>query len=243
VGKIISPYNQQKPPLGSQINWGHPLSRGLVGCWLFNEGGGFNCLSLVNPSFGSTITATPAVFNLQNSPLCRYGDGSATYFNGKFPASSDISVVFSIYALANGTYFSLDTTTELYDIKLRNDRINWAGDLASVLAFPQNASQQMCFTKNGLVHNAYRNTIAYASRTTASARTPNQIFLGKDELTTYGNCYFGYAYVWNRVLSAQEIMSLYVAPYQMIQPRRIWIGTGTTPPATIHRRMLMGAGI
>jgi hypothetical protein len=29
-----------KPPLGSQINWGHPLSRGLVGCFLFNEGGG-----------------------------------------------------------------------------------------------------------------------------------------------------------------------------------------------------------
>src|SRR4030042_101428 len=29
-----------KPPLGSQINWGHPLSRGLVGCWLMNEGGG-----------------------------------------------------------------------------------------------------------------------------------------------------------------------------------------------------------
>ena len=28
------------PPLGSQINWGHPLSKGLVGCWLMNEGRG-----------------------------------------------------------------------------------------------------------------------------------------------------------------------------------------------------------
>ena len=30
----------QKPPLGVQINRAHPLARGLVGCWLFNEGGG-----------------------------------------------------------------------------------------------------------------------------------------------------------------------------------------------------------
>ena len=30
----------QKPPLGVPLNGGHPLSRGLVGCWLMNEGGG-----------------------------------------------------------------------------------------------------------------------------------------------------------------------------------------------------------
>jgi hypothetical protein len=30
----------QKPPLGSQINWSHPLSKGLVACYLMNEGSG-----------------------------------------------------------------------------------------------------------------------------------------------------------------------------------------------------------
>ena len=29
-----------KPPPGSQINWGDPINRGLVGRWLMNEGGG-----------------------------------------------------------------------------------------------------------------------------------------------------------------------------------------------------------
>jgi len=29
-----------KPPLGSLPNFGHPLTRGLVGLWLMNEGGG-----------------------------------------------------------------------------------------------------------------------------------------------------------------------------------------------------------
>ena len=31
---------QMKPPLGSQIQFGHPLATGLIGCWLFNEDGG-----------------------------------------------------------------------------------------------------------------------------------------------------------------------------------------------------------
>jgi len=29
-----------KPPFGTPLNLAHPLAQGLVGCWLFNEGGG-----------------------------------------------------------------------------------------------------------------------------------------------------------------------------------------------------------
>ena len=37
----IWPDPRVKPPFGAaQINWGHPLARGLIACWLFNEGGG-----------------------------------------------------------------------------------------------------------------------------------------------------------------------------------------------------------
>ena len=37
-----------KPPLGTQLNYSHPLSQGLVGYWLMNEGSGnqLNDLSL-----------------------------------------------------------------------------------------------------------------------------------------------------------------------------------------------------
>ena len=30
-------YGKVKPVVGSTINWGHPLAKGLVGCWLMNE--------------------------------------------------------------------------------------------------------------------------------------------------------------------------------------------------------------
>ena len=38
-------YNQ-KPLLGTLINWAHPLSKGLVGAWLFNEGSGLKTFDL-----------------------------------------------------------------------------------------------------------------------------------------------------------------------------------------------------
>ena len=59
-------FGQDKPPVGSQINWGHPLARGLVGCWLFNEGAGGkahdlsgrgNHGALTNFAFPSTPTS------------------------------------------------------------------------------------------------------------------------------------------------------------------------------------------
>ena len=36
----------EKPPPGAQIDWGHPLARGLVGCWLFHEGAGSSLANL-----------------------------------------------------------------------------------------------------------------------------------------------------------------------------------------------------
>ncbi len=38
----------QKPPLGSMIDWSHPLAQGLVGCFLLNENGGLQIWDLVN---------------------------------------------------------------------------------------------------------------------------------------------------------------------------------------------------
>ena len=40
----------EKPPVGTQINWGHPLAAGLVGAWLVNENGGKTLRDLVTPA-------------------------------------------------------------------------------------------------------------------------------------------------------------------------------------------------
>lgn len=56
----------QKPPLGVEVDWSNPITEGLVGCWLFNEGGGDkvydssgngNTGTLTNMAFPSTIAS------------------------------------------------------------------------------------------------------------------------------------------------------------------------------------------
>ena len=59
-------YGNTKPPKGALINWAHPLSRGLVGCWLMNEGmgdkiydlsGNKNTGTLINMAHPSTTVS------------------------------------------------------------------------------------------------------------------------------------------------------------------------------------------
>lgn len=47
----------RKPPLGTQINSGHPLAKGLVGAWLMNEGGGGKVYDITGNNNTGTLSA------------------------------------------------------------------------------------------------------------------------------------------------------------------------------------------
>ncbi len=67
-----SEYNY-KPPLGSSINWSHPLSEGLVHCFLFNELSGLRVYDLCDkPTFGTLI----------NGPIFFPKDYESIFFDG-----------------------------------------------------------------------------------------------------------------------------------------------------------------
>ena len=52
----ISIMNTLKPPRGAQLDKSHPLSRGLVGCWLFNERTGNKAFDLSGNANRGTLT-------------------------------------------------------------------------------------------------------------------------------------------------------------------------------------------
>ena len=66
-------YATLKPPLGSQLNYSHPLSQGLVGCWLMNEGGG-KILTDLSRDNGITWPTTSAFWTQQFGSCLRYDD-------------------------------------------------------------------------------------------------------------------------------------------------------------------------
>jgi hypothetical protein len=86
----------QKPQLGRRPNFCHPLAKGLVGCWLMNEGSGTVVQDLSGKGNMGTITNTlwvPGKFG-----PCLNFDGSGDYVSasrlGAIAPASDYSVCF-----------------------------------------------------------------------------------------------------------------------------------------------------
>ena len=108
---ILSPY--QKPPLGSTINWGHPLARGLVGSWLMNEGSG----NLVqdysgNGNHGTCMNMSP------QSATSGWGPGphgSAVYLDG-----SNDYIVAGVSPILRPTAFTISVTFTLLGVSASN---------------------------------------------------------------------------------------------------------------------------
>ena len=65
---------QTKPPPGTQIDWTHPLTRGLVGCWPMNEG----CGTIVHNMAPSRKVNHGAIVNGATWVPSRGGGGIST---------------------------------------------------------------------------------------------------------------------------------------------------------------------
>jgi len=70
-----------KPPFGAQLNLDHPLARGMVGCWLFNEGSGNKAQDYSGQGNIGTLT------NFNDPPIATSGwnagpHGGALAFDG-----------------------------------------------------------------------------------------------------------------------------------------------------------------
>jgi len=80
--RVIAPASVMKPGLGAELDFGHPLAQGLVGCWLMNEGSG----NKVNDLSGYANHGT-----LVNGPTWVAGDRGGLAAN--FPAAATTSYI------------------------------------------------------------------------------------------------------------------------------------------------------
>ena len=101
-----------KPPVGSTVDWSHPLSKGLGGCWLFNESSGNTVIDLASNNFkGKIIQPVPRWVG----GALRFNGGTADYLSiplkytgGYFTVLKDQTFSFlSKCNLANPNYEGL----------------------------------------------------------------------------------------------------------------------------------------
>jgi hypothetical protein len=74
----MSAWSRIKPPVGAQVDWGDPISRGLVSRWLFNERAGVRLIDIAGIAPGAAGNA-PAWSVGRTGPALQFTTASSQY--------------------------------------------------------------------------------------------------------------------------------------------------------------------
>lgn len=255
------------PPPGARVNWGHPINRGLVACWLMNEGGGQIIQDIAGVSNGAGVA----------NPITHAGPyGQARAFNGSSQYISipntnalnslpAISISAWIYTVAfdptdAGLIVSKTITPTGDPFVLYQLGVNSAGRITFGVS-SGTAGGRVLVTSNEIlslgvwVHLAgtwdgatlktYINgvqgvTTQAASLTMGSNAGP--LLLGSLQFPGFPDYFNGYinnVRLFNRGLSAQEVRQLFVQPFAGINVARR--GAYATPSVTFLPAWAIGS--
>lgn len=241
-----------KSPFGAVLRRGHPLARGLVGCWLFNEGNG----NMVSDLSGNGLTA-----DLSNNITWQAGrqghwlhlNGTTDFINANANpiGTSACTIVAWIWPEGwgeNVTYGGLIATNGkvYFGVRDSGDRLYFSGDGGSTQAVSTDSSIALntfqCVaaarTATG-VTNFYVNglTSGTANQASGTPQAPslNLAFGARPDNNAYAfDGKFSQILVYTRVLAAAEIAWLHREPFCMIGPRPLAPLLAAPSGGTIH---------
>lgn len=230
-----------KPPFGVQINFGHPLAVGLVGCYLFNEGGGSSVRDLLGWNVGvmtnsptwvirsvgmamNFLAASQQYIAVGNPPSINF-DNSVSYSIEFKVRSLDAAPNFQQivnkdslsgdqrihFFISSSRLWRWDSFDSTIDI---NNTKGWQHILYTYLSAGSNTGTERFYLDGK--QTATRTGAMPAWRSSdvwrfCQAQAANWAFNGDVEFIR----------IYNRALTAAEAMWLFMQPYAMMTPRRI----------------------
>jgi len=232
-------FQGKKPPLGTRIDTSSSLGRGLVGCWLFNEGAGMKLFDISGYNNTGTLTNMEAADWVQGKRGKALSfDGSDEYVDlgtsaGNFNNTDSFSVSAWINAntlnstnrcivnrvtgsQANGWEMRITTANKVRFILASTDA-NYNGQDTTVLS--TNTWYHVVGTWNGSDAKIFLNGV----EDTSTPITQNSVgtITGTRTLAVGANAITSSSYfpgsiddvrIYNRALTAQEVKELYVNP-------------------------------
>lgn len=210
-----------KPPPGATINRNHPLARGLVGCWLFNERSTAYALNICRDSYdkiyGAKVVSTGLEFNTSTTD---YVDIPYAPWNAQTKYLSAIVYIFK-YPTNDYGQFIGKRSGSTYDWTLRyvSPSLSFlptsGGSLLGNISISSDLKEYcLGFTYNNGAVNLYVNSVNCGSAS-GKTITDNSLNLriGSYVSGTLAAGIYHQVYYWNRELTPDEIKLLYASPY------------------------------
>lgn len=238
-----------KPSLGYRINWGHSITKDLVGWWLFNEGAGDKIRDLVRRNDG-TLTGMAAPSTATSGwARSKFGTGvmfdgtndhvDLTSFSSSFPSAKGTAVIWirqdSGTGLRELLNFRADGNNEIGITQFNgNFSLNFrfahvAGGVFKTINITSVSNDNrwrciaMTWTKENDQFKAYVDGVQVGTTQTAIgtfAGTVTTPYIGRN---SSGDYWFGSVdnfRMYKRALSQTEIMQLYTYPFLGIETPR-----------------------
>lgn len=221
-----------KPGISTRIDWTDPLSQGLVGCWLFNEGGGYKA-----NGHGGIFTATAGSWGVGGFitdgttisgalQLANNAGASAFNFEGNFtvtivfrpinPSGGNQTLIAKGYGIATTYPFAInwDFANNRWSFLRKGTTGTAVGALflhgnantVSIMTIGKSGSNVFCATTN-------KNSFLYQTATDTTTGTHDNtqpLTLGmRDNGFFQHKAEYKSTFIHNRALSAQEIQQLH----------------------------------
>jgi hypothetical protein len=240
---------------------GHPFSKGLVGCWLMNEGSGNKVYDLSgNRNTGSFVADTgwaPGKFGgpclslggiggyvSLNTPISNYPFTLSAWV--KFGAA--VNTTLQILSVADkdhyGTLYNIAAST--FDassdfrgvVATRYQGGSWGNISMSSGIFPWNGWHLVTGVFiSATLRTLYLDGVYKGNNTTSvlfDSAGIDRVFIGANADSSpdaYWNGLIDIVMIYNRALSTSEIAQLYREPFAMVDRRQIWPSGAGAPPA------------
>lgn len=231
MGNILIKNNlrfSNKPESGTRIDFGHQLSYGLIGCWLINESGGSKIFNLARKT-DDIVNGAAAL-----TKFGFYGSGST----GKIASNSlsdglNRSYVVRSYRKGDGgsnfgRIFDYNATSHLFYNDSTNLTYSYGQHYSGgtvYFRYPRPAANlwvNSCVLYNGINKSArvFENGI---EKTVTPSAAPFGAEDALGTILTIGNRkdgtrgwdgYIGFLYIYNRLLTSVEAISITTEPYQ-----------------------------
>jgi len=212
-----------KPTRGAVLDKSHPLARGIVGCWLFNEGAGGKVFDLSgNGHYGTlhnnlTWTSSKLGTGIDFPGANNVGitvNGDLTTTNGQtilmwvYPRAYTSGYPRFFHQSSNNFEFGYRSTS--YYLSVYDGSWHY-----STTPIDWNVWQQVAVSYNGSKSRIYKNGVEVYSYDGGRNLNSEAVLLCTYEQETLDGI-VSHAIIWGRGLSASEIAWLYREPFAMI---------------------------